>query len=328
LQSTFQGYPAQPAPVDPNHQAYVQPQGWQPLTSQPSFPFAGQHNSYPEPPVNGQHSHDPHAVPIPTSTLPTTTQNTPTVGPPDSATSEHGPTDKAQLFLAWDDWDFDFDGAIWPKSNEPIDPNLSLGVIIWRPAKQVTRALPSTFSEAEEQALKPVAEKLDNGESVSMYFTVDNSHEAFLDVRQTDEWDSIRDDAVFTVFRDEEMSDPDTLVTLEQCIAERDRPDPMLEEIKEGEEEEEEDMQDSAWNVMDNLEQALSGHEEDVKPERPYGPSSSSKSQAQEDILAMLGVTGSPKPPSNEPAPFPFPMVAVKPPASLPEKPPAPPDPQ
>jgi hypothetical protein len=202
---------------------------------------------------------------------------------------------------------------------------LSLGVIIWRPAKQVTRALPSTFSEAEEQALKPAAEKLGNGESVSMYFTIDNSHEAFLDVRQTDEWDSIRDDAVFTVFKDEEMSDPDTLVTLEQCIAERDRPDRMLEESKE---EEDDDMQDSAWNVMDNLEQALSGHEEDMKHERPYGPSSPSRSQAQEDILAMLGVTGSPKPPSNESAPFPFPVVVVKPLASLPEKPPAPPDSQ
>jgi len=34
-----------------------------------------------------------------------------------------------ELYLAWDDWDFDFDGAIWPKGNEPIDPNLSLGVI-------------------------------------------------------------------------------------------------------------------------------------------------------------------------------------------------------
>jgi hypothetical protein len=260
------------------------------------------------------------------STFPTTNQNTPTIGPPDSSASEHGPSDKTQLFLAWDDWDFDFDGAIWPKSNEPIDPSLSLGVIIWRPAKQVTRALPSTFSEAEEQALKPVAERLGNGESVSMYFTVDNSHEAFLDVRQTDEWESIRDDAVFTVFRDEEMSDPDTLVTLEQCIAERDRPDPILEETKE--EEVEEGIQDSAWNVMDNLEQALSGHEEDMKPEWSYRLSSSSKSQAQEDILAMLGVTGSPKPPSNEPAPFPLPTLDIKPSASLPEKPPAPLDSQ
>jgi len=33
------------------------------------------------------------------------------------------------LYLGWDDWDFDFDGAIWPKGNDQIDPNLSIGII-------------------------------------------------------------------------------------------------------------------------------------------------------------------------------------------------------
>ncbi|KAF2800075.1 hypothetical protein K505DRAFT_331985 [Melanomma pulvis-pyrius CBS 109.77] len=335
-QASFQGYPPQSTPVDPNQQAYVPHQGWQPPatqpsfpptgqpsfppTGQPSFPPTGQYNSYTGPPANGQLPHDTNAIPTPTSAQ---SQSTPINGLPDSTISEQGSNDKPQLFLAWDDWDFDFDGAIWPKSNEPIDPNLSLGVIIWRPAKQVTRALPSTYIEAEEQALKPLAEKLGNGESVSMYFTVENSHEAFLDVRQTDQWENIRHDAVFTVFKDEEMSDPDTLVSLEQCIAERDRPDLAIEEAIE---EVDEDIQDAAWNVMDHLEKALLGHDEEAKPPRPYTQTTSPRSQAQEDILAILGVTGSPKPPSNESAHLPFTLTDTKP-SSLPERPPAPPGP-
>lgn len=223
------------------------------------------------------------------------------------------------MFLAWDDWDFDFDGAIWPKANEPVDPNLSLGVIIWRPAKQVTRALPSTFSDAEEQALKPPAEKLGNGESVSIYFTPENSHEAFLDVRQTDEWDKIKRDPIFVVFTDEEMSR--NLVSIEECIALRDRPDEPLHDVKE---EEDEEMHDSTWNVMDHLEQVLSANTEDPKPMMPRQETDLSRDQMQEDILARLGVTGTPKPPSNDPMAIPFPFDE-KPSASLPEKPPAPP---
>jgi hypothetical protein len=146
---------------------------------------------------------DPNATPTqvivqPASALPPTRHT--------SASTSHdsGSGNKSELYLAWDDWDFDFDGAIWPKSNEPVDPNLSLGVIIWHPAKQMTRALPATFEEAEEQSLKPTPEELGNGESVSIYFTAENSHEAFLDVRQTDEWDYIKDDPVFVIFTDEE----------------------------------------------------------------------------------------------------------------------------
>lgn len=224
------------------------------------------------------------------------------------------------MYLAWDDWDFDFDGAIWPKSNEPVDPNLSLGVIIWRPAKQVTRALPSTYDEAEEQALKPPAEKLGNGESVSIYFTLENSHEAFLNVRQTDEWRKIRNDPIFVVFPDEKDMN---LIPIEECIANRDRPDEPYEE----EEQEDDEMEDSNWNVMDNLEQALSGQDVGQKPP-PARESGASRDQAQEDILASLGVTGSPKPPSGEPVPVPFPVSEEKTSHSLPEKPSVPPLPQ
>jgi hypothetical protein len=224
------------------------------------------------------------------------------------------------LFLGWDDWDFDFDGAIWPKANEPVDPDLSLGVITWRPAKQVTRALPATFEDAEEQSLKPPAEKLGNGESVSLYFTAENSYEAFLDVRKTDQWDDIKDDPVFVVFTDQKMEG--NLVSIENCLGLRDRCDDLVSEVVgKGDE----NTNDRTWSVMDNLEQALSGDMEDIKkPSPPHPAENSLRDQTQEDILAKLGVTGSPKPPSDEAVPVPF-LRDDQLPASLPPKPPAPP---
>jgi hypothetical protein len=227
-----------------------------------------------------------------------TSQVSQVLSQPISATEEKKSLEKPQLFLAWDDWDFDFEGAIWPKSNEPVDPNLSLGVIIWHPAKQVTRALPSTFEEAEEQALKPAPEKLDNGESVSVYFMHENSHEAFLDVRQTDEWDNIRDDPIFVVFTDEDMQR--NLVSLEDCIAQRDRLD---ETFTTPQEDDDEEMPDASWSVMDHLEQVLSTTKGTPIPSAGERQEMVSPRPSQEDILAQLGVTGAPKPISNEPQP-------------------------
>ncbi len=234
-----------------------------------------------------------------------------------STTHNHLPSQKSELYLAWDDWDFDFDGAIWPKSNEPVDPNLSLGVIIWHPAKQVTRALPATFGEAEEQSLKAMPEKLGNGESVSIYFTAENSHEAFLDVRQTDEWDHVKNDPAFVTFKDEEMRN--YLVHIEECIAQRDRPDESSERIAITEDAE---MHEADWSVMDNLEQALSASGEGPKPAGRTAQSRSAILQTQDDILASLGVTGMPKPVSGEPMPFTFPAVEVEstgPPSKVPD---------
>lgn len=264
---------------------------------------------------------DPNATPTQTIAQPASAP--PPARHPSASTSHNsGSGNKSDLYLAWDDWDFDFDGAIWPKSNEPVDPNLSLGVIIWHPAKQMTRALPATFEEAEEQSLKPTPEKLGNGESVSIYFTAENSHEAFLDVRQTDEWDHIKDDPVFVVFTDEQTRH--SLVQLEDCIAQRDRPDESIEESAKNEDAE---MREADWSVMDNLEQALSGEVEYSEPVTHASEEALPKPQTQEDILAALGVTGQPKPASGEPMPFPMPMQVTKVDVSLPDKPRASPPP-
>jgi hypothetical protein len=301
-------------------------------------------------PHNAQPVSDPHATPTQATAHLTTSFPAPVPILSASAVSEGSSNGKSQLNLAWDDWDFDFEGAIWPKSNEPVDPALSLGVIIWHPAKQVTRALPSTFAEAEEDALKPTPEKLDNGDSVSMYFTAENSHEAFLNVRQTDEWETIKDDPVFVVFTDEEMQN--NLVSLEDCIAQRDRSDEYQEYAQQDGDLE---MRDAQWDIMDNLEQALNTtngtarsmavkqeaveqeaveqeaveqeaveqeavEQEAVEQEAVKQEPVSPPQLSQDDILARLGVTGAPKPPSDELMAVPFSASDVKPPVPLLEK--------
>ncbi|KAK7188178.1 hypothetical protein DPSP01_001722 [Paraphaeosphaeria sporulosa] len=312
-QTGYKSYPNPPPPINTKQSAWPSAQGWQQAPGSATYPPANQYNPYGASSANSQPTIDPNATPTPSSAMPTTAQPTPANTQLPSATSDTASDNKAPLFLGWDDWDFDFDGAIWPKANEPVDPDLSLGVITWRPAKQVTRALPATFEDAEEQSLRPPAEKLGNGESVSLYFTAENSYEAFLDVRKTDDWYNIKDDPAFVIFTDEEMKK--NLISIEDCVSLRDRPD----------EKGDEDMNDPSWNVMDNLEQALSGDMEDVKkPTPPDSCGKPSRDQVQEDILAKLGVTGSPKPPSDQEVPLPFPRDDQLP-ASLPPKPPAPP---
>ncbi|KAJ4296889.1 hypothetical protein N0V90_006937 [Kalmusia sp. IMI 367209] len=318
-QVAYQQFPNQPPPINTNQPAWPNPQGWQHTPASATYPTTNQYNAFGGP-TNGQSMSDPNATPTPSSANPSISQSTPTTAQPTSATSDNTPVEKPPLFLGWDDWDFDFDGAIWPKANEPVDPNLSLGVITWRPAKQVTRALPPTFEEAEEQSFKPPAEKLGNGESVSLYFTAENSYEAFLDVRRTDEWENIKNDPAFVVFTGKGTAH--NLVSIEDCLALRDRPDEPTEEFADNGDE---DMHDPTWNVMDNLEQALSDDVEDIKkPIQQREPISSTRDQTQEDVLARLGVTGSPKPVYEDPLPVSF-LRDDKLPASLPVKPPAPP---
>ncbi|KAJ4366025.1 hypothetical protein N0V95_000251 [Ascochyta clinopodiicola] len=258
---------------------------------------------------------DPNATPTPATADLVSAPSAPS-HPPTSVSHDNAAGNKPELYLAWDDWDFDFDGAIWPKSNEPVDPNLSLGVIIWHPAKQMTRALPATFEEAEEQSLKPTPEKLGNGESVSIYFTANNSHEAFLDVRQTDDWDYVRDDPAFVMFTDEEMQN--NLVPVEDCIAQRDRLDePVDADAKAGDAV----MQEADWSIMDHLEQALSTSGEDSKTAALTRTDAPVNPQTQEDILASLGVTGLPKPVSGEPVSLHIPSPEERPSVLLPSKP-------
>ena len=163
-------------------------------------------------------------------------------------------------------------------------------------------------------------------EPVSKYFAGENAEEALLNVRQTSEWPRVRHDLIFV-----EFPRSYDLIPMSEVKTARDRPD--IEEdagsamdIEEGEEAEsfnQEPIQrgKEGWNVMDNLELALSSSDDSTGNKSVLeattlttpaaGPSDQSQFQplqpvrdtAQEDILAQLGVSGSPKPVYPTPGP-------------------------
>ncbi|KAF2083287.1 hypothetical protein K490DRAFT_69963 [Saccharata proteae CBS 121410] len=316
-------------------QGYSQPpQGWQaptqtygpqayPPPAQPAQPAPGPMDSssaqwqQPQP-----HSYPPYGVvPQDPGLTPTPSHASPAQGPRPpkrknrqesrnaSVTASEPPeshrlyqTDAYAIDLGMDDWDqADFEGAIWPKANDPIDTDLSLGIINWHPANQVTRALPSSFEAAEEIGAHPPPPKIGNRDSVSEYFTCENSHEAFLNVRQTADWDHVKSDCIFYEFSDNDKN----VINLEEVVAFRDRPDLPLDDPEPQEEALDPGVdRDGDWNVMDNLEQALASSEHASIGHKTMSPRDSAtgsrpppnRDQAQEDLLAALGVTGSPKP--------------------------------
>lgn len=138
---------------------------------------------------------------------------------------------------------------------------------------------------------------------MSLYFTLENSHEAFLNVRQTDDWPNVENDSIFY-----EFPAKCDMVPLGEVIALRNRPDfsdeynSRDEPIEDGEVSE----RGSDWNVMDHLEEALGGT--DAENHRNVQPKSREQGSElkdiaktkledeQEELLARLGVSGSPKP--------------------------------
>jgi hypothetical protein len=299
-QGAYQGYPAPvAAQPDPNATPYQQPaQAWQQPYQQP-YPANG----------SGYGSQPPQESEPPPAPIPACRSTEQSI----SVKSEAGTAESnggKELYLEWDDWDFDFDGAIWPKGNELIDPNFSLGVLIWHPPKQVTRALPSTHHEANENALRPPPPKLGNGESVSIYFDLHNTYEAFLNVRETDDWPHVRDDPAFVEF----PKGPCDMIRIEDVCQNRYRDWADVEtEVN--------PRKENSDSIMDNLEQALESGQNSSGGKAT--PSSGNKlatyvkaepvspiSKSQEGILASLGVTGPAKPVQDTQGPFPPPPRA------------------
>ena len=103
--------------------------------------------------------------------------------------------------VAGSDLEEDFDSpcyfATYP---DEINPDLSIGLIEWKAALPTKRALPSTFAEAELEALAPRKPHASDDESISEYFINDRREEAFLSVRQTDGWWDVKDDLIFREF--------------------------------------------------------------------------------------------------------------------------------
>lgn len=103
--------------------------------------------------------------------------------------------------MAGEELEEDFDGECYFARNpEDINPDLSLGVIEWKAPTATKRALPSTFKEAELDAVAPRPALPSDEESVSSYFIKAKRDEALLSVRQMDDWHEVKDSLIYREF--------------------------------------------------------------------------------------------------------------------------------
>ena len=238
-----------------------------------------------------------------------------------------------------DDFEDEYVGeCYYARHPEDIQPELSLDTIHWQAPMPEKRALPSTFAEAELEALAPRKPHPPGEECISDYFVASKQEEALLSVRQTDAWDEVKDDITFRDFADV----PPTIVPkslLGKYIYRTDstwtmpaqdmtpEPEPTRRksevnsdtsggamEIDSRQSPKSQGRSDDVSeqeDVLGGLEQALQQNgttngsrrhshasstasvvSQKISRPKPLPPV---RDQAQEDILAQLGVTGSPK---------------------------------
>lgn len=95
----------------------------------------------------------------------------------------------------------DFDGECYfARHPEEINSELSLGVIEWKAPIATKRALPSTFRDAELEAVAPRPSLPFDEESVSEYFIRTKRDEALLSVRQMDDWHEVQNSLIYKEF--------------------------------------------------------------------------------------------------------------------------------
>lgn len=83
---------------------------------------------------------------------------------------------------------------------EEINQELSIGEIVSLSALPTSRPLPATFSEAELEALAPRPQFVRSDSCISEYFTADKGEEQLNTVRLSDTWAEIKDDLIFKDF--------------------------------------------------------------------------------------------------------------------------------
>lgn len=97
-----------------------------------------------------------------------------------------------------DDLEEDFDGECYfARHPDEVNPALSLGLIEWQAPLPTKMALPSTFAEAELEALAPRKPRPSDDESISDYFIREKRDEVLLSVRQTEAWEEVKNDLIF-----------------------------------------------------------------------------------------------------------------------------------
>ncbi|KAF7196725.1 hypothetical protein HII31_02095 [Pseudocercospora fuligena] len=217
---------------------------------------------------------------------------------------------------------------------DEIIPDLSLGSITWKAPLPAKRALPGTFKEAELEALAPRVDEPSMDDSVSEYISKRQGEEALLSVRQTEYWADMRDDLIFREFPQvcaSLVSLAELLSTWRNRYdpnwTER-PPTPELSRPSSRASSTASQMKLDEGGILDDLEAALqNGNRASMPPEQKRSHSRASsvsshhsragsvhshhrrqssnvsrhkplppiRDQGQEDILAALGVTGSPK---------------------------------
>ena len=124
-------------------------------------------------------------------------------------------------------YDIDFeDEATSNQDTDASDPNLSLGTIVYLPAVMVKTPLPATFQEAELNAIAPAKPREGEEESISRYFTKELLHQVELSIRQSDEWESVKDDAIFA-----EFAPTSDMMPLPKVKETRNRPDVIVQDV-------------------------------------------------------------------------------------------------
>lgn len=80
---------------------------------------------------------------------------------------------------------------------DEIVPELSLGFLTWQAPLPTKRPLEATYGLAEVEAIAVRKELPTDDESISDYFIVAKRHEALLSVKQTEAWAEVRDSVIF-----------------------------------------------------------------------------------------------------------------------------------
>ncbi|KAK3678221.1 hypothetical protein LTR78_002317 [Recurvomyces mirabilis] len=237
----------------------------------------------------------------------------------------------AQTVTDNDDLEHEFDAeCYYARHPDEVDPNLSLGLIEWNAPKPTNHPLAGSFAEAEVEVIAPRRPRAADEPSISDYFTNPRLEESLRSVRQTTAWQEIKDDLIYRQFS---RVCKEVIRMSELMSRYRDRPDPAWEAAEDGAELHDSIMemdegigcvksteQAEEADILGNLEQALTADNVKRLPnsKRPaVGSRTHSRAtsvastageritrprllepirdSAQEDVLASLGVTGSPK---------------------------------
>lgn len=159
-----------------------------------------------------------------------------------------------------------------------------------------------TWELAEEQEKDNGLHRpaLGNRDSVSEYYRHDNDYQAYLDVRQTDEWEEYQNDPIF-----KDLTGQGNWIPLQEAITLRERIESPSSSTSDG-------SHDRLWDEVEQWQRSVDAEESYSQSSHPPQDSMSDRnhdhyddhyqfsSGHQEKVLARLGVEGPAKPESSQ----------------------------